>query len=149
MPTCGAARPTPRASYIVSDIVSTMRTKSPSISVTSLARCLSTGSPKSRMVYGSITSRVPRLCLGDCTCHRACNRPNGRDSHAGWIDRDPQPPQAARTGEIDGPEAVAERLDGWGAHERAGLGTAEHRETGIARRLSRRGHSGWCPGELG
>src|SRR6478672_11401912 len=50
-PTCGAARPTPAASYIVSTIVSTNRASRPSMSVTSLAVCFSTGSPKTRTGY--------------------------------------------------------------------------------------------------
>src|SRR4051812_39483526 len=50
-PTCGAARPIPDASYIVSTIVSTKRASFPSMSVTSLALCFNTGSPKTLTGY--------------------------------------------------------------------------------------------------
>src|ERR1700675_568649 len=51
MPTCGAARPPPSASYIVSYMASIVRARVPSTSSTSFARCFSTGSPNWRIWY--------------------------------------------------------------------------------------------------
>jgi hypothetical protein len=53
-PTCEAASPAPFASYIVSYIASTNFTSVPSMSVTGAVGRLSTGSPKSRIVWVGI-----------------------------------------------------------------------------------------------
>src|SRR4051794_34461930 len=53
-PTCEAASPAPFASYIVSYIASTSFTSAPSMSVTGAVGRLSTGSPKSRIVWVGI-----------------------------------------------------------------------------------------------
>src|SRR5262245_15982516 len=103
------------------------RTRSPSISVTSLARCLSTGSPKMRIVYDTITPRVPttprspaRPCLGDRVGRRPHDRPNTLGSDAGWIHRDSKPAEGTRAAEVDVGEAVRELDHRPGAHEGAG-----------------------------
>src|SRR5581483_5866691 len=103
-PTCGAASPTPDASYIVSYIVSTSRASAPSISSTSRERCFSTGSPNFRMVYVATSSgyQRPRACPSD----------------AQRVDVYAQTAVTATVRGRDG-ERVAQRGDVVGAHERA------------------------------
>src|SRR5262245_9581925 len=104
---------------MVSNIVSTTRTRSPSISVTSLARCLSTGSPKVRIVYGTTTPRVPTPCLCVDPWIRPVRAQTRPRSHASGIDGDPEPTRCSRAGEVDVGEAIAELLHRWRAHEGA------------------------------
>src|SRR5690606_5303124 len=60
MPTCGAARPTPSAAYMVSIMSSMRRRRLSSISATGSAFWRSTGSPRRRIV----SSAIPLSALG-------------------------------------------------------------------------------------
>ena len=68
-PTCGAARPTPLASCMVSTMSSTRRASLPSISVISADRWVRTGSPNRRIWYAATG---PWLPVASCL---ACLRP--------------------------------------------------------------------------
>ena len=62
-PTCGAARPTPGASYIVSYIASTSFASTPSTSMTGAAGRFSTGSPNTRIVCVAMRCMLPTANL--------------------------------------------------------------------------------------
>src|SRR5947207_9111501 len=111
-PIWGAARPRPRASYIVSYMLSASPTRLPFTSWTSRERCFRTGSPKTR--------------TGCVAMWRVYRRPSSartavkKGSHPEGIHVDAQATVLAGRGEIDLGERVAERVGGFRLDQRSG-----------------------------
>src|SRR6476620_5348109 len=108
-PIWGAARPRPRASYIVSYMLSANATRLPLTSSTSRERCFRTGSPKTRTGWVATRASVPAAFF----------RPNGC-SHPEGINVDAQATVFAGRSEIGPGERVAERVGGFRLHQRPG-----------------------------
>src|SRR5437763_11007598 len=110
-PIWGAARPSPRASYIVSYMLSASPTSVPLTSSTSRERCFRTGSPKRRTGWVATRGSVPAAFFG----------PNGHErSNPEGVHVDAQATAIAGGGEIGLSERVAERVDGSRLHQRPG-----------------------------